>query len=145
MGRRILIADDSITIQKVVELTFSEPGDVVVCAGNGAQAQQKLSQEPPDIALLDVIMPEGGGYELCARIRKDPRTSWMPVLLLSGTFEPFDEARAREAGADGHIKKPFESRALTAKVEELLAARPRPGAPPREARPAPAPAAVQPP
>ena len=105
MGRRILVADDSITIQKVVELTFGEFDDEVVCAGNGAQAIQHLSQEPPfDIALLDAVMPERSGYDVCAHIRQDQRMAWMPVLLMSGTFEAFDGGTARQVGADGHIR-----------------------------------------
>ncbi|MGH9867641.1 MAG: response regulator, partial [Candidatus Polarisedimenticolia bacterium] len=139
MGRRILIADDSITIQKVVELTFSEFDDEVVSVGNGALAQARLAEETFDIALLDAVMPERTGYDLCAGIRKDDRISWMPVLLLSGAFETFDEARGRQVGADGHLRKPFESRSLMAKVDELVAARPRPGAPPALARPRPRP------
>jgi len=145
MGRRILIADDSITIQKVVELTFSEFDDEVVSVGNGALASQALGQGPFDIALLDTVMPERTGYDLCAEIRKNDRLAWMPVVLLSGTFEPFDEARARQVGADGHIRKPFESRSLMAQVEDLVAAKPRPGAPPATARPRPRPVAPAPP
>ncbi len=124
MARRILLADDSITIQKVVELTFSEGDYEVLSVSNGQQAIQKIPEWRPDIALLDVIMPEKSGYEVCHEIKKDPRHQNIPVLLLTGTFEPFDADRAKQSGADGHITKPFESRALVAKVEELLSALP---------------------
>lgn len=127
MKKQILVADDSITIQKVAELTFPEADYEVTCVSNGAQALQRLGQLRPDAALLDVVMPEQNGYDVCAHIRQNPETSWVPVLLLTGAFEPFDEKRAREVGADGQIKKPFESRALLTRVEQLLAARPRPG------------------
>ena len=127
MKKQILVADDSITIQKVAELTFPEADYEVTCVSNGAQALQRLSQLRPDAALLDVVMPEQNGYDVCAHIRQNPETSWVPVLLLTGAFEPFDEKRAREVGADGQIKTPFESRALLTRVEQLLAARPRPG------------------
>src|SRR5262249_25590450 len=99
----------------------------------GGAAMQTVASSSPDIALLDVIMPERSGYEICAEIKKHPSMSWMPVLLLTGAFEPYDEKRAREAGADGHMTKPFESRALTATVGRLLAQHPSPGAAPRMA------------
>lgn len=121
--KTILLADDSITIQKVVELTFSDGEYRVLCVGNGAQALRKIAESRPDIVLLDVIMPEKNGYEVCEAMRLDPATSGIPVLLLTGTFEPFDSRRADAAGADGHLTKPFESHTLVARVEELIAGR----------------------
>ncbi len=121
MPKKILLADDSITIQKVVELTFSEGDYQVFAVGNGSQALRKIHEVRPDIALLDVIMPEANGYEVCEKVKGDPATSRIPVLLLTGTFEPFDRNRAQAAGADGHLTKPFESQVLIARVEELIA------------------------
>jgi len=122
--KTILLADDSITIQKVVELTFSEADYRVVSVSTGGQALKKIAEVRPDIVLLDVIMPEKNGYEVCEQIKRSPATSGIPVLLLTGTFEPFDKKRADTAGANGHITKPFESQALVAKVEELIASTP---------------------
>ena len=122
--KTILLADDSITIQKVVELTFSEADYRVVSVSTGVQALRKVAEVRPDIVLLDVIMPEKNGYEVCEQLKRSPATSGIPVLLLTGTFEPFDRKRAESAGADGHITKPFESQALVAKVEELIRSRP---------------------
>jgi CheY-like chemotaxis protein len=119
--KTILLADDSITIQKVVELTFSDGDYRVLCVSNGAQALRKITEARPDIALLDVIMPEKNGYEVCEAMKADPATAGIPVLLLTGTFEPFDRQRAEAAGAEGHLTKPFESHALVARVEELIA------------------------
>ncbi|MCI0567731.1 MAG: response regulator [Acidobacteria bacterium] len=121
MPKKILLADDSITIQKVVELTFSEGDYQVFAVGNGTQALRKIQEVRPDIALLDVIMPEASGYEVCEKMKLDPQTSRIPVLLLTGTFEPFDRKRAEAAGADGHLTKPFESQVLISRVEELIA------------------------
>jgi CheY-like chemotaxis protein len=121
MPKKILLADDSITIQKVVELTFSEGDYQVFSVGNGAQALKKIHEVRPDVALLDVIMPEANGYEVCEKVKRNPETSWIPVLLLTGTFEPFDRKRADAAGANGHLTKPFESQMLVSKVEELIA------------------------
>ena len=122
--KRILLADDSITIQKVVELTFSEGDYQVVCVGNGAQALRKVQEVRPNIVLLDVIMPEKNGYEVCEQIKRNPATAGIPVLLLTGTFEPFDKKRADQVGADGHLTKPFESQVLVTRVEDLIAATP---------------------
>jgi CheY-like chemotaxis protein len=122
--KKILLADDSITIQKVVELTFSEGDYHVICVSNGAQALRRIPEVKPDVILLDVIMPEKNGYEVCEAIKRSPETSGIPVLLLTGTFEPFDKKRAESSGAQGHLTKPFESQALVSKVEELIASRP---------------------
>ena len=118
--KTILLADDSITIQKVVELTFSDGDYRVFCVSNGAQALKRAAEVKPDVALLDVIMPEKNGYEVCEALKADPATAHVPVLLLCGTFEPFDARRAEAAGAAGHLTKPFESHALVARVEELM-------------------------
>ena len=118
--KTILLADDSITIQKVVELTFSDGDYRVFCVSNGAQALKKAAEVKPDVALLDVIMPEKNGYEVCEALKADAATAHIPVLLLCGTFEPFDARRAESAGASGHLTKPFESHALVARVEELM-------------------------
>ena len=122
--KKILLADDSITIQKVVELTFSEDDYQVSCVSNGMQALKRITEWRPDVVLLDVIMPERNGYEVCEEIKRNPATAGIPALLLSGTFEPFDQQRADAAGARGHLTKPFESQALVSKVEELLAGAP---------------------
>jgi CheY-like chemotaxis protein len=123
--KTILLADDSITIQKVVELTFSDGDYRVICVSNGAQALKKIPDVRPDLVLLDVIMPEKNGYEVCEALKRNPATAGIPVLLLTGTFEPFDKKRAEQAGADGHLTKPFESQLLVSRVEALIAATPR--------------------
>jgi CheY-like chemotaxis protein len=130
MGKKILLADDSITIQKVIELTFSDEDFDVVTVGNGRLALERLPEVRPDIVLCDIIMPEKDGYEVCEQIKSNPSTGHIPVLLLTGAFEPFDQERAAKAGYDGSLAKPFEPETLIAKVKELLAKAPRPPAPP---------------
>jgi len=122
--KTIVLADDSITIQKVVELTFSEADYRVICVSSGGQALKKVAEVRPDVVLLDVIMPEKNGYEVCEQLKRNPATAGIPILLLTGTFEPFDRKRAEAAGANAHLTKPFESQVLVAKVEELIAATP---------------------
>ena len=141
MAKRILLADDSITIQKVVELTFSDGDYEVTAVNNGTKAIQALSQMRPDIILSDIIMPEKNGYEVCEFVKSHPEYRNIPVVLLTGTFEPFDPDRADKAGCDAVVTKPFESQNLIHKVEELIeAARSKGPAAPS----APAPAAESP-
>jgi CheY-like chemotaxis protein len=122
MPKKILLADDSITIQKVVELTFSDGDYEVSAVNNGAKAIQKLAELRPDIILSDIIMPEKNGYEVCEYVKSHPEFRNIPVILLTGTFEPFDPDRADKAGCDAVVTKPFESQSLISKVEELIAA-----------------------
>ena len=120
MARTILLADDSVTIQKVVELTFMDEDYEVVAVGNGDEAVRRLDDVDPDLVIADVHMPGANGFDLCrAAKERNPST---PVLLLVGTFEPFQEADAEAAGADGHLKKPFDSQELLRRVDELLSA-----------------------
>ncbi|HEY0157116.1 MAG TPA: response regulator [Thermoanaerobaculia bacterium] len=121
MPKKILLADDSITIQKVVELTFSDGDYEVTAVNNGAKAVQKLADLRPDIILSDIIMPEKNGYEVCEYVKSHPDFRNIPVVLLTGTFEPFDPDRAEKAGCDAVVTKPFESQSLIHKVEELIA------------------------
>jgi CheY-like chemotaxis protein len=120
MPKKILLADDSITIQKVVELTFSDADYEVVTANNGARAIDRLAEVRPAIVLSDIIMPEKNGYEVCEYIKSHPEFRHIPVILLTGTFEPFDPERAERAGCDAVVTKPFESQSLIHKVEELI-------------------------
>ena len=145
MGKKILLADDSITIQKVIELTFSDEDFDVITVGNGRLALEKLPEVRPDIVLCDIIMPEKDGYEVCEQIKTNPSTSHIPVLLLTGAFEPFDQERAARAGYDGSLAKPFEPETLIAKVKDLLARAPVRASAPPLVRPAPVAAPVPPP
>ncbi len=120
MAKKILLADDSITIQKVVELTFSDGDYEVVATNNGARAIEKLADYRPDLILSDIIMPEKNGYEVCEYVKSHPELRHIPVILLTGTFEPFDPDRAEKAGCDAVVTKPFESQSLIQKVEELI-------------------------
>jgi CheY-like chemotaxis protein len=119
----LLLADDSLTIRRVIELTFADQNIRVVTAGDGKEAIQKITTSPPDIILADVGMPEHDGYEVAAFVKKSANLSHIPVLLLAGAFEPVDHARARNVGCDGVLVKPFEPALVIARVRELLAGR----------------------
>jgi CheY-like chemotaxis protein len=118
MNKTILLADDSATIRRIVELAFTDTDFRVEAVASGAEALPLIETLRPDIVLADVVMPEPTGYELCRTIKSSPQP--VPVLLLTGTFEPFDGELARECGADGHLVKPFESVVLLERVEQLL-------------------------
>ncbi len=142
MSKKLLLADDSITIQKVIGITFANEDYELTIVDNGDAALEKAKASRPDLVLADVYMPGKNGYELCGEIKNNPSFKGVPVLLLTGTFEPFDEDRARSVGADDWIAKPFESQALIDKVEKLLSqpSKAVPAAPATKTPSAPAPA-----
>ena len=121
MAKTLLLADGSVTIQRVVELTFAHEDIRVVAIPDGRKAMQWLANERPDIVMADVDLPDADGYSIAAHVRKTKRLQHIPVLLLAGAFEPVDQDRARSAGCDGVIVKPFEPQQLVARVKELLA------------------------
>ena len=128
MTSRILLADDSITIQKVVNLTFADEGIEVIAVSNGEVAERRLSEINPDLVLADIFMPGKNGYELCEFVKQSPQFRDVPVVLLVGAFEPFNEAEARRVRADAHLTKPFESRTLVETVRKLIGKSGRVGA-----------------
>jgi len=125
MGATILLADDSITIQKVIELTFAETEHRVVAVGSGRDLLDRVGTLKPDAVLCDVVMPDMNGYDICQTLKSDPATLHIPVVLLTGTFEPFDRTRALAAGCDAIVTKPFEAEELIRTVEELLRRKPQ--------------------
>jgi DNA-binding response OmpR family regulator len=118
---KLLLADDSVTIQKVVNLTFADEGIEVISVGDGNAAMEKFVEATPDLVMVDVNMPGVDGYRICEIIKQDETTKHVPVILLVGSFEPFDENEARRVGANDYLTKPFQSiRQLVNKVTVLL-------------------------
>ncbi|HEY6000973.1 MAG TPA: response regulator, partial [bacterium] len=103
-----------------MELTFSDEDFQITSVGDGAQALDRARAERPDLVISDVGMPGLNGYELCERMKADPQLRVVPFLLLRGTFESFDEDRARACGADGIITKPFEAQEMVSTAKELI-------------------------
>ena len=118
MPKTILLADDSSTIRKIVELTFNGTDIRVEAFESGAAALENWERVDPDLILADVVMPGPTGYELCRQVKASGNA--IPVVLLSSTFEPYDSDLAAECGADRHLVKPFESGTLVDTVRELL-------------------------
>lgn len=122
MAIKVLLADDSITIQKVIGIIFGSAEYSLTVVDNGTAAVEKARELLPDVLLLDVNMPGMNGYKTCEAIRAIPALAEKPILLLTGSFEPFDEEKARMSGADDFIIKPFESQTIITKVNDLYAA-----------------------
>jgi len=137
MAHKLLLADDSVTIQRVIELTFADEDIDVSAVGDGEQAIERIRADRPDIVLADVGMPGRDGFEVAAFVKQNPELRHIPVVLLTGAFEPVDESRVRSVGCDGVLAKPFEPQLLIAKVKQLLAA-----ASAGPAKPAPEPASA---
>ena len=117
---KLLLADDSVTIQRVVELTFSGEDVQVVTVGDGEQAIARIPAELPDIVLADIGMPKRSGYDVAAFVKGRSDLAHIPVLLLAGAFEPVDEQRAQQVQSDGVLVKPFEPQQVIARVRELI-------------------------
>ncbi len=117
---KLLLADDSLTIQKVVELVLAHENFNIRAVNNGEQALEALEAFAPDVILADIEMPKLNGYQLCEKVKNNAATVHVPVILLAGAFEPFDEEYAKAVGADDYIIKPFESQELISKVKSLL-------------------------
>lgn len=120
MTLRLLIADDSVTIQKVVRLAFQETDTVIESVTHGDEVGQALRSFRPDVVLADISMPAVDGYQICSLIKESPDFSHIPVVLLVGTFEKFDESEAARVRYDARLTKPFDPSELVNVVQTLV-------------------------
>ncbi|CAM2006119.1 response regulator [Acanthopleuribacter pedis] len=120
MGKRILLADDSATIQKLVEMALDDTDYQLTCVSDGQAAVNQLPQVEPHLVLADAIMPFLDGYQVCERIKSDPRFEHIPVVLLTGRFQPFNEALAQQVKIDERVVKPFSQEQLIALIERYV-------------------------
>jgi CheY-like chemotaxis protein len=120
MTLKLFVADDSVTIQKIVGLAFSSEDATIQSVSSGDSALDEVRAFKPDIVLADVFMPGCNGYEVCSHIKEDPELRDTPVILLVGTFEPFDEAEAARVKCDGYLTKPFDTSELIDTVHRLI-------------------------
>ncbi len=120
MSYSLLLADDSLTIRRVIELTFAEEDVTVTTVGDGRRAMACIQSARPDIVLADGGMSAPGGYEIAAFVKNNKALAGIPVVLLTAAFQPVDEARAQEAGCDAVLQKPFELPLLVSTVMDLL-------------------------
>lgn len=132
MPRKLILAEDSLTIRKVFELALSRSDIAITAVDDGEEAVRLAGEISPDLVVVDLTLPGKNGYDVAAELRAMEKTEKIPVLILSGTLVPLDEERFRASGAKGVLFKPFDSRELTEKVELLLresAAVPEPAEP----------------
>lgn len=152
MGYKILLVDDSVTVQKIITLTFSDEGVDVMTVDNGEEAINRLQYMRPALVMADVSIPGKNGYDICAYIKGHPELKHIPVILLVPGFETYDAERGRFVGADHYLTKPFQSiRSLISTVKNLIEGKGVPEAPPpapaqivEEPMPAPPPVAASP-
>jgi len=120
MGKKILIADDEPNIVVSLEFLMKRMGHLVRVANTGEDALCAVREFQPDLILLDVMMPHMSGYDLCQSVRENPAWSGIKILMLSAKGRDIDVTKGIAVGADGYLTKPFSTRELTAKVQQLL-------------------------
>lgn len=106
-GLKVMVIDDSSTIRRSAEIFLSQVGCQVLLAEDGFDALAKINDHNPDIIFCDILMPRLDGYQTCALIKKSPRFSSIPVIMLSSKDGLFDRARGRMVGSDEYLTKPF--------------------------------------
>jgi CheY-like chemotaxis protein len=132
---KVLVVDDSLSVRKVVERALAGRQIEVVCAASGSEALERLERDTPDIVVCDVVMPDRDGYEICEFIKRHPRLSHTPVLLMSGIVNDEVRERASRAQSAGILAKPFAADDLMRHLDSLLAEAPPRPAPGRESAP----------
>jgi CheY-like chemotaxis protein len=120
LKKQILVVDDEPDIVRLVEISLKLCNYEVRTAGNGKEALEKLKVERPHLILLDIMMPEMSGYEVCQAIRKDPALKNIPVVMLTAKGQKGDVEKGLEAGADDYIIKPFDPYELGEQVSRFL-------------------------
>ena len=120
MGKKILIADDEPNIVVSLEFLMKQKGYVVRVANTGEEALAAVGEFAPDLILLDVMMPRMSGYDLCQRVRENPAWQAIKIIMLSAKGRDIEVSKGMAVGADAYVTKPFSTKDLIAKVQELL-------------------------
>lgn len=117
---RILIIDDDPTLCKLLTQIFEDLQYEVEVAHDGAEGIEAASQNLPDLAIVDINMPKMNGYEVCSRLRAEPSTRYVPILMLTGVSHLPSAMKGLASGANDYITKPFNIDEITARVQALL-------------------------
>jgi len=120
MSRTILVADDDKDIIDLVEFNLTREGFTVLAAEDGWKALETVRKKQPDVVILDWMMPEVDGLEVCRRLKQDPDTERIPIIMLTAKSDTLDKVLGLEMGADDYLTKPFHVRELVARVRALL-------------------------
>lgn len=118
---RILVVDDEPEAVELVEFNLKQAGYAVATAVDGAEALKKARSQPPDLIVLDVMLPEMDGFEICKTLRLEPATAQIPIIMLTAKAAEIDRVLGLELGADDYVTKPFSPRELLLRVKKLLA------------------------
>lgn len=117
---KVLIVEDSMAQRQMISDLLQQSGLNVTVATDGVEALENIEQVNPDIVVMDIVMPRMNGYELCRRIKSDPKTQNVPVVMCSSKGEEFDRYWGMRQGADAYIAKPFQPVELIGTVKQLL-------------------------
>jgi len=117
----IVIADDDPDIRDLVAFKLEQAGYDVTAVDNGVSALEAIQRRPPDIAVLDVMMPGMSGIDVCRELRGEPATATLPIILLTARAQEGDIETGFGAGADDYVVKPFSPRELVSRVQAVLA------------------------
>ena len=128
MRERILVVEDEKDVREMIRLNLKAAGFDVVEAGNGAEALALAKNDPPKVIILDLMMPEMSGIEVCRALRRNPATSRIPVLMLTAKSTEEDKVVGFEVGADDYVTKPFSPRELVLRVRAVARRQPDQGA-----------------
>lgn len=118
--RKILVVEDEVSLLKLESILLTTRGYKVIGVTDGLKALEAIKNDMPDLVLLDIMIPGIDGFEVCRRIKADPETACLPVVMLTAKKSSADQVRGSEAGADAYITKPFKSGKIIEVVEELL-------------------------
>ncbi|MEI6076496.1 MAG: response regulator transcription factor [Verrucomicrobiota bacterium] len=121
MKLRILVADDEPELVELVEFNLKQAGYSIATAVDGAEALKKARSQPPDLILLDIMMPEMDGLEVCKILRREPATAKVPIIMLTAKASEIDRVLGLELGADDYLTKPFSVRELLLRIKKILA------------------------
>src|SRR5262245_47125942 len=120
MAKHLLCVDDSVTMQKVVAITFEQSDYTVAAARTADDALAMAKQTKPDFVLADALLGDSkSGYDVCLALKSEAATRAVPVVIMCGSSQPYDEARGKSVGADGHVVKPWDTQAMLDKVGEI--------------------------
>jgi len=123
MPGKILVADDSPNIREILKLSLETDGFTVVLAEDGEQALARVAQEKPDLVIMDIMMPKVNGFQVCRRLKSNPATHDVPVIMLTAKSGDQDVFWGKDCGADDYMTKPFSTRELGKTIDRLLALR----------------------
>lgn len=120
MAKKVLVCDDEPYIVESVSYVVRKAGYEAIVAEDGEESLEKARSEHPDLIFLDIMMPRLSGYEVCRRLKQDPATRGIYIIMLTARGQQEDEQKALELGADEFMTKPFSPRKMRAKLEEVL-------------------------